>query len=86
MPILEVTFADGHKWNTTKTQWFFCGSDEYACVTDDQGKKALTAGGGRTGVANVLETGRSEMVYDFVVEGLNVMFINGIAAEGFSLS
>ena len=33
-----------------------------------------------------LETGRSEMVYDFVVEGLNVMFINGIAAEGFSLS
>ena len=85
-PITEVTFTDGRKWNATKTQWFYCGDDEYACVMDDQGKKALTIDGESVGVENVVETGQSELVYDFVVEGLNVMFVNGIAAEGFSLS
>lgn len=86
MPIVEVTFTDGHKWNTTNTQWFYCGGDEYASVMDDQGKKALTLEGGKAGVRSVVETGRNEPVYDFVVEGLNVMFVNGVAAEGFSLS
>ena len=86
MPIVEVTFTDGHKWNTTKTQWFYCGGDEYAAVMDDQGKTALTLDGGKAGVRSVAETDRKELVYDFVVEGLNVMFVNGIAAEGFSLS
>jgi hypothetical protein len=52
---------------------------------DDQGKTALTLDGGKAGVRSVAETDRKELVYDFVVEGLNVMFVNGIAAEGFSL-
>ena len=86
MPIVEVTFSDGHKWNTTTTQWYYCGGDEYASVMDDQGKKALTLDGGKAGVRSVTETDRTEQVYDFVVEGLNVMFVDGIAAEGFSLS
>ncbi len=84
-PVVEVSFADGHKWNTTKTQWFYCGGDEYACVVDDQGKKALTLDGGKAGVRSVVETERNELVYDFVVEGLNVMFVNGIASEGYSV-
>ncbi len=86
MPIVEVTFSDGHKWNTTKTQWFYCGDDEYAAVMDDQGKTALTLDGGKAGVRSVTETERKEPVYDFIVDGLNVMFVDGIAAEGFSLS
>ncbi len=84
MPVVEVTFTNGRKWNTTETQWFYCGGDDYACVMDDQGKEALTKDGQRTGVKDVVKTERSELVYDFIVEGLNVMFINGIAAEGFS--
>ena len=84
MPIVEVTFTNGRKWNTTETQWFYCGDDDYACVMDDQGKEALTQDGQRTGVKEVVKTERSEFVYDFIVEGLNVMFINGVAAEGFS--
>ena len=52
----------------------------------NQGKTALTLDGGKAGVCSVAETDRKELVYDFVVEGLNVMFVNGIAAEGFSLS
>ena len=85
MPVVEVTFTNGRKWNTTETQWFYCGDDDYACVMDDQGKEALTQDGRRAGVQNVVKTDRCEMVYDFIVEGLNVMFINGIAAEGYSL-
>lgn len=86
MPVIEVTFTDGNKWNTTKTQWFYCGDDTYACAADDQGRKALTLDGQSAGVIEVVETERKELVYDFVVDGLNVMFVNGIAAEGFSLS
>ena len=49
-------------------------------------KTALTLDGGKAGVCSAVETERKELVYDFAVEGLNVMFVNGVAAEGFSLS
>ena len=86
MPILRVSFENGKQWLTTDTQWFYCGNDDYACVKEDGGKKAVTEDGGLAGVIKVEETGRIETVYDFAVDGLNVFFINGIAAEGFSLS
>ena len=85
-PVWEVTFTDGHKWNTTETQWFYCGGDAFGCVMDDKGAQALTQDGQKAGIASVAATGRSELVYDLIVEGLNVMFVNGVAAEGFSLS
>ncbi len=86
MPVVEVAFDNGSRWSATKTQWFYCGGDEYACVMNNSGSRALTLDGGTAGVQSAVETGRTEPVYDIVVEGLNVMFINGIAAEGFSLS
>ena len=85
MPVVEVTFTDGRKWNTTATQWFYCGGDDYACVLDAGDKKALTLDGKKIGVKTAVETGRKEMVYDFIVDDLNVMFINGVCAEGFSV-
>ena len=86
MPVIRVLFENGKEWLTTDTQWFYCGGDDYACVKDAGGKKAITAEGECSGVASVEETGRIEMVYDFVVDTPNVFFVNGIAAEGFSLS
>ena len=86
MPVLKVLFGNGREWLTTDTQWFYCGGEDYACVTDPGSKKAVTADGGNTGVAGTEKTGRTETVYDFVVDGLNVFFVNGVAAEGFSLS
>ena len=86
MPVVKVVFENGKEWYTTDTQWFYCGGDDYACVMEDGGKKALTEDGGCAGVTLVEKTGKTELVYDFVVNGLNVYFVNGIAAEGFSLS
>lgn len=82
--IVEVTFTNGAIWYTTATQWFYCGGDDYACVMDSGDKRALLEVGGTAAVESVTVTERVEKVYDFVVDGLNVMFINGIAAEGFS--
>lgn len=86
MPLIRVSFGNGKEWLTTDTQWFYCGGGDYACVKAPDGKKAVTADGGSTGMTAAGNTGRTEMVYDFVVDGLNVFFVNGIAAEGFSLS
>lgn len=86
MPIIRVSFENGAVWETTDSQWFYCGGDDYACIMADGGKKALTLVGAPVGVTKVEQTGRQALVYDFVVDGLNVMFINGVAAEGYSLS
>ena len=86
MPIVRVLFENGREWLTTDTQWFYCGGDDYACVKEPGAKKAITLTGDSTGVTSVEMTGKTETVYDFVVNGINVFFVNGIAAEGFSLS
>ena len=49
-----------------------------------QGKPAITLDGTAT-VEKATMTGKTEMVYDIEVDGINIMFINGVAAEGFSL-
>lgn len=81
--IFEVEFSDGTKWNATKTQWFYCGKDDYASIVDTQGKSALTEGGQKVEVVKVTDTGKVADVYDFTVEGVNVFFVNGVAAEGY---
>ena len=86
MPVVKAVFDNGKEWYTTSSQWFYCGGDDYAPIEDDAGKKAITLEGESTGLSGKEETGRTETVYDFVVEGLNVFFVNGIAAEGYSLS
>lgn len=82
--IIEVIFSDGTKWLTTETQWFYCGGDDYACIMNSGDKRALLEAGGSASVEKITVTERVERVYDFVIEGLNVMFINGVAAEGYS--
>lgn len=83
--IVEVIFSNGTKWETTATQWFYCGGNDYACVMNSADKRAILEVGGAAKVESVTVTERVEKVYDFVVNELNVMFINGIASEGFSL-
>lgn len=82
--IFKVEFSDGTIWNATDTQWFYCGNDDYASIIDTQGKTALTENGQRATVVKVTDTGKTPEVYDFIVEGVNVFFVNGIAAEGYS--
>ena len=82
--IIEVIFSDGTKWFATETQWFYCGGDDYACIMNSGDKRALLEVGGSASVEKITVTERVERVYDFVVEGLNVMFINGVASEGYS--
>ena len=41
---------------------------------------------GETNIKKIISTGHKEKVYDIVVTGINVFFINGIAAEGWSLN
>lgn len=83
--IIEVIFSDGTKWLATETQWFYCGGDDYACIMNSGDKRALLEAGGSASVEKITVTERVERVYDFVVEGLNVMFINGVASEGYSV-
>ena len=82
--ILEVEFSNGTTWKATETQWFYCGNDDYASIIDTKGKSAITESGRKVAVVRVSDTGKTVEVYDFIVEGTNVFFANGIAAEGYS--
>lgn len=82
--IVKVEFSNGKVWKTTESQWFYCGNDDYACVLDDQGKAAITEDGATATVIKAERTGKIKRVYDFVVENLNVFFVEGIASEGYS--
>ena len=81
--ILTVEFSNGAIWDTTASQWFYTGTTFYSLL-NIQGHSALTDRGGQAAIRKVTQTERRETVYDFVVDGQNVMFINGIAAEGYS--
>lgn len=81
--ILTVEFSNGAIWDTTASQWFYTGTKFYSLL-NIQGHSALTDRGGQAAIRKVTQTERRETVYDFVVDGQNVMFINGIAAEGYS--
>lgn len=82
--IVDVEFANGAIWKTTAVQWFYCGNDDYACVTNTKGKAALTEDGGKAKVVKVTDNGEIENVYDFVIEGENIFIVNGVASEGYT--
>lgn len=79
--VIEVHFDNGKVWNTTSTQWFYDGKT-FRNIWQHNGRDIVTLDG-VTKVTEIIETGRKENVYDFVIGGSNVMFINSIAAEGF---
>lgn len=82
--IVTVRFTDGKEWQTTATQWYYCGNGQYSIAMNTQGNPAITLDGTAT-VEKATMTGKTELVYDIEVDGINIMFINGVAAEGFSL-
>lgn len=82
--IVTVHFTDGKEWQTTATQWYYCGNGKYNIAMNTEGQPAITLDGTAT-VEKATMTGKTETVYDIEVEGINIMFINGVAAEGFSL-
>lgn len=82
--IVNVCFTDRKEWQTTATQWYYCGNGQYNIAMNTQGNPAITLNGTAT-VEKATMTGKAEMVYDIEVDGINIMFINGVAAEGFSL-
>lgn len=82
--IVDVEFANGAVWKTTAVQWFYCGNDDYACVTNTKGKAALTEDGGKANVVKVTDNGEIANVYDFVIEGENIFIVNGVASEGYT--
>lgn len=82
--IYKVEFSNGATWLTTSSQYFYCGNDDYACAIDSKGKAALTEDGATATVAKVTKTGEVKKVYDFIVDGVNVFFVEGIASEGYS--
>ena len=81
--IYKVEFSNGATWFTTATQWFYCGDDDYACAIDSKGKAALTEDGASATVIKFEKTGDTQKVYDFIVDGVNVFFVEGIAAQGY---
>ena len=88
--IVKIEFSNGAIWYTTATQWFYCGrfygnDDDYACAIDSKGKAALTENGEKVTVVKAEKTGEIKKVYDFITDGLNLFFVEGIAAEGYSI-
>ena len=61
---------------------FYCCNDDYACAIDSQGKSEY---GAAAIVVKVTETGEIKKVYDFIVEGVNVFFVEGLAVAGYSV-
>ena len=76
--IVDVYFDNGLKWSTTKSQWFYGIDNEFHSIWDSNCAKAMTENG-ETNIKKIISTGHKEKVYDIVVTGINVFFINGIA-------
>ena len=81
--IFTVRFHNGSVWHTTDSQWFYTGTEFYSLLNIRK-HTALTVQGKQVAIDEVIRTERVEMVYDFAVDGYNVIFINGVAAEGYS--
>ena len=82
--IVDVEFSNGAIWKTSPAQWFYCGKDDYACVTDTKGKAALAEDGQKIKIVKVTDGGETANVFDFVIEGENIFIVNGVAAEGYT--
>ena len=84
--IVEVAFSNGVVWRTTESQTMYLAHEQNYIVKDAKGRKALLRDGGTVTVTDVKYTGKRETVYDVLVgeeEDEDVIFVDGIAAEGY---
>ncbi|MBQ9505118.1 MAG: hypothetical protein IJU93_08920 [Lachnospiraceae bacterium] len=82
--VIEVHFENGKVWNTTSTQWFYDGR-VFHDVWQHKGHDVVTLEGA-TKIKDIVETGKKQVVYDLIMDGgNNIMFIDGIAAEGYGI-
>ena len=82
--VIEVHFENGKVWNTTSTQWFYDGK-LFHDVWQHKGHDVVTLDGA-TKIKDIVETGKKQVVYDLIMDGgNNIMFIDGIAAEGYGI-
>lgn len=79
-PIVDVHFSNGAVWHTTESQrvytcpWFeYVGKAETPAVTM----------AGKSEIKKTMETKKYAMVYDLIVDGRNIFFAEGVAAEGY---
>ncbi|MBQ9505117.1 MAG: hypothetical protein IJU93_08915 [Lachnospiraceae bacterium] len=79
--VIEVHFENGKVWNTTSTQWFYDGK-LFHDVWQHKDHDVVTLEGA-TKINDIVETGKKQVVYDLIMDGTNIMFIDGIAAEGY---
>jgi hypothetical protein len=80
-PVINVYFSNGKVWNTTSTQWFYDGK-LFHDVWQHNDRDVVTLEGAAK-ITDIVETGQRETVYDLIMDGTNIMFINGVAAEGY---
>ena len=81
--VIEVHFENGKVWNTTSTQWFYDGK-LFHDVWQHKDHDVVTLDGA-TKIKDIVETGQKQIVYDLIMDGTNIMFIDGIAAEGYGV-
>lgn len=79
--VIEVHFSNGTVWNTTSSQFFYDGRRVHD-VWQHRDRDIVTTDG-TTKITAIVETGNEETVYDIIIDGNNIMFINGVAAEGY---
>ncbi|WP_110953039.1 Hint domain-containing protein [Anaerosinus massiliensis] len=79
--ILRIIFENGTVIETTESQRFYTSPwFEYVGRME---KPAINIKGKKVKVIKVENTGRQDLVYDFVVSDRNIFFANEIAVEGF---
>ena len=82
--IVDVELSNGAIWKTTSYQCFYCGKDDYACVTDTKDKAALAEDGQKVKVVKVIDSGEIADICDFAISAENIFIVNGVAAEGYT--
>ena len=80
MPIVNLRFDNGTVWHTTASQRYYDG--KHFSYIDYPGE-AVVFHGRPTKTIGLSYADRTELVYDFAVDGTNVFFANDVAAEGY---
>jgi len=79
--IVDATFKNGTVIGTTESQRFY--TSPWFEYVDQMKKPALMFGGDRVSILKAEMTDRKDLVYDIVVSGRNIFFVDGIAVEGY---
>jgi hypothetical protein len=80
MPIVDLTFDNGTIWHTTASQRYYDGT-HFSYI--DYPGKAVVFHGQPSKTIELKYAERTDLVYDFAVDGTNVFFANDVAAEGY---